>query len=981
MKTKIYGSASRFFRDTSLLLFVISSSSVLASSNFTANDTRYEVRYITESKRLPDDKYQSLLRESAAWKSFFATNPSWSVLFNEENQKPVMAYGEPIPVSGTTVQDKAMNFINTNLLTFKIPLPDLSLKSVTTHAEKFDYANFFQTYQGLKVLDSRMMIKMTKAGEVVYFKTDVFSDIHISTSASISEDAALNFAKNGFTETITNSYAEQGLKILPVPQYHKYEYHLVYEVYVEMYDDINKVPANYYTLVDANDGKILYRKNKVDHFAPGTQATVTVNGTVYPTNPYGNPLTQVLGLPHMKITSGTDYYTDAQGVASGVPTGNATLRMEGLWCDVMTGSTTPSMTSNISGNPTISFDANSTDRERSAYYHVNIIHDFMKSLPQLTNFTAMDSPMNTYVDVSGSCNAFYNGDVNFYAAGGGCNATSIINDVVYHEYGHGLNYDIYSYYSQTFSNGAMGEGYSDIWACSITNSPIIGEGFYTSTQDGIRRYDPPNRKVYPQDLVGEVHADGEIVAGAWWEVNLNMGNNLAFMTDLFIKTFPDGVTGPDGSEGTVFMDVLISALQADDTDNNICNGTPNSGAILPAFSAHGITLYSNISITHTPVLTANPSAIINITANVTATSSLCTLSGGTLYWRTSNFLPWNSSPMTYSSPTLSGTIPGQTAGTIVQYYFEVGGNITPAQANLTPGNIPYYIMIGFTPNASLHDDMGDAASFGNWNLISLGNSTGTWIIDIPVPSPAQVGNQVTAGGQYCAVTENAPSPSSSIGTADIDGGTTRIESPVFSLSGFTNPAITYYRSFSNNQGSNPGTDPWVVEISNDNGSTWIKVEHTYVPDLNWRRFAFKVLDYTTLTTQMMMRFTASDSTIASLPNNGQSISEAAMDEFQVWDGPLVATGINNSEIVSGIYLFPNPATDNFSVSFNIENAASITFSMTNVIGEVVWKKEYGMLGAGNHEYKMDTRELSAGMYQFHIRTNEETVVKKISVVR
>ncbi|MBI4931522.1 MAG: T9SS type A sorting domain-containing protein [Bacteroidetes bacterium] len=975
MKSKFY---------SSILLFSIGiSSAAFASSNFVANDTRYEVRYITDNKRVPDDSYQTLLRKSSAWKSFYDNNPSWSVLFNEENQKPVMAYGEPIPVSGATVQDKALNFINTQLLSFKLPLADLSLKSVTTNAEKFDYANFFQTYQGLKVLDSRVMIKMTKAGEVVYFKTDVFSGINISTSASITEDAALNFAKNGFTETITNSYAEQGLKILPVPQYRKYEYHLVYEVYVETYDDINKVPTKYYTLVDANDGKILYRKNKVDHFAPSTQATVTVNGTIYLTNPYGNPMTGVVGLPHLKIVSGGTTYTDAMGVATNVNTGNATLTLEGLYSNTMTGTTTPSMTSNITGNPTVSFDSNSNDRERSAYYHVNIVHDFMKSLPQLTTFTTEDIPINTYVDVSGSCNAFYNGAVNFYAAGGGCNATSIINDVVYHEYGHGLNYDIYSFYSQSFSNGAMGEGYSDVWGMSITNSPIIGEGFYTANQSGIRRYDPPNRKVYPQDIVGEVHADGEIIAGAWWEVNLNMGNNLAFMSDLFIKTFPAGPNGPDGAEGQVYMDVLIAALQADDNDGNICNGTPNSGAILPAFSAHGITLYTNITVTHTPVLTATPNTTINITANATASSSICTLSGGTLFWRTSNSLPWNSSPMTYSSPTLSGTIPGQSAGTIVQYYFEVGGIITPTGTDFSPGNIPYYIMVGFTPNASLYSDMGDGQDFGTWTPVSLGNSTGTWIIAAPVAS-GNVQPGTAQSGTNCAVTGNAGSASDPIGTADIDGGTTRIESPSFSLASFTNPAITYYRSYSDVGGSNPGNDPWVAEISNDNGTTWTKMEDTYYSDVNWRRFAFKVLDYTTFTAQMKVRFTASDSTIASLPSNGQSVSEAALDEFQVWDGPLSTTGINQSSVIGNQFtVYPNPSNGMFNVQCLMANGSTI--EIYNVLGEKVFTSTISPVGNNsngvNHEPLTINLDAPSGIYQLNIKTDEGTVTKKVSVVK
>jgi len=291
-------------------------------------------------------------------------------------------------------------------------------------------------------------------------------------------------------------------------------------------------------------------------------------------------------------------------------------------------------------------------------------------------------------------------------------------------------------------------------------------------------------------------------------------------------------------------------------------------------------------------------------------------------------------------------------------------------------------MVGFTPNTSLYSDMGDGQDFGTWNPVSLGNSTGTWIIAAPIASGnVQPGTQVTSGGTKCAVTGNATSASDPIGTADIDGGTTRLESPSFSLASFTNPAITYYRSYSDVGGSNPGNDPWVAELSNDNGTTWTKIEHTYVSDVDWRRFAFRVLDYMTFSGQMKMRFTASDSTLTSQPSNGQSVSEAALDEFQVWDGPTSTTGINSAEAISGIYLFPNPATESFSVSFTIENNNSTTLSMTNVIGEVVWSKNCGELSAGNHEFRIDTRQFASGIYQFRIKTNEGTVTKKISVVK
>ena len=65
------------------------------------------------------------------------------------------------------------------------------------------------------------------------------------------------------------------------------------------------------------------------------------------------------------------------------------------------------------------------------------------------------------------------------------------------------------------SNGGLNEGFADVWAISLTENPVLGYGWdLLDPTIFVRRYDQ-NRKVYPQDLVGEVHADGEIIAGAF----------------------------------------------------------------------------------------------------------------------------------------------------------------------------------------------------------------------------------------------------------------------------------------------------------------------------------------------------------------------------------------------------------------------------------------------------------------------------------
>ena len=48
--------------------------------------------------------------------------------------------------------------------------------------------------------------------------------------------------------------------------------------------------------------------------------------------------------------------------------------------------------------------------------------------------------MNAFVNINSTCNAYFDGDVNFYTAGSGCNNTARIADVNFHEWGHGFHY-------------------------------------------------------------------------------------------------------------------------------------------------------------------------------------------------------------------------------------------------------------------------------------------------------------------------------------------------------------------------------------------------------------------------------------------------------------------------------------------------------------------------------------------------------------
>lgn len=984
-----------------LFLALINASVLIAGGDVHYSHNRLVEKTYLDNKRVPDETYQAELREQYSWKKFLQDHGTWYVWFNEENQKPHRAYGSPIQVTANDPANAAISFINQHLGLFNIPVNELELKGVYS-TDKYHNVNFIQKKNGVEVFSSRFTVKMTHDFRVIMWGADVYTDIPISTTAAITPQQAVTYASQDITnETITGSTFNFNAKILPVPYHKNNNYKLVYEVNVKTIDDDN-IPADYYTLVDANTGEVYYRSNKVKHIEgdkkkmPGTIAEVESKADVHLTHQY-NPQTNEL-LPNLEFQIGpTIFNTDINGFLNTGLNGpqTATFRLEGLWSDVATGGVTPSFSTTLNGGlNNISFNTNANVKERSAYYHVNVVHDHCKAL--IPSFTGMDFSLPTNIDVTGTCNAFYNGtSINFLSPGGGCTSFATVADVVYHEYGHGINDNFYNAGGQSFINGAMNEGYADVWAFSITESAVLGFGTDDiNVNEFIRRYDE-NRKVYPTHIVGEVHADGEIIAGAWWDTYLNLGSNMTQTMQLFVEAFPGyQATNPDGDEGQAFTEVLLDVLLADDTDADITNGTPNGLAIVDAFALHGITLISNATLAHSANGAALSNTGININANLSLTFPWTNyLNGVNCYYRVNNSMTWNTVPMTAVGMNYSCVIPAQTAGTIVAYYLgasDINGQMSavkPFAAHIAKPNIPYFILVGY--DLELSHDLDVNSDLGNFQNGVAGdnNTTGTWEEATPIGSFATVGDtstcvepfyQHTPGGDICFVTGLAPAPSSALGTNDVDGGKTTLMSPNINLTTYDNPAVSYYRWYINNPatGANPNADWWHVQVSDNGGSSWTFVENTKVSDKSWRRFAFRVDDYVNITSQFRIRFVVSDSTHLGQNLDGGSLIEAGVDDIEIWSEET--NSIDEISGINSLALYPNPASDQVTVEFNLENAGSIRIELMDVSGRLVQTMPVNA-SSGEQRVKIDVAALASGMYQLRMVTTTGSATRSISV--
>ncbi len=173
----------------------------------------------------------------------------------------------------------------------------------------------------------------------------------------------------------------------------------------------------------------------------------------------------------------------------------------------------------------------------------------------------------------------------------------------------------------------------------------------------------------------------------------------------------------------------------------------------------------------------------------------------------------------------------------------------------------------------------DIESDQGWSVGAAADdaTTGVWTRVNPVGTSAQPEDDHTASGTVCWVTGQG-SVGGGLGDNDVDGGQTTLTTPTLMLSGSGSAEISYWRWYSNDQGGSPNADVFVVDISDNGGSSWTNVE-TVGPSGEgtgggWVQHTFLVEDFVSLTDQVVLRFIASD-------EGSGSIVEAGVDDFAV----------------------------------------------------------------------------------------------------
>lgn len=97
--------------------------------------------------------------------------------------------------------------------------------------------------------------------------------------------------------------------------------------------------------------------------------------------------------------------------------------------------------------------------------------------------------------------------------------------------------------------------------------------------------------------------------------------------------------------------------------------------------------------------------------------------------------------------------------------------------------------------------------------------------------------------------------------------------------------------------------------------------------------------------------------------------------------PLIITGVAEIKNTSVLSVYPNPASTNTTISYNIGKDAIIELSVLDLIGNKVAAIDAGRKQAGNHQSGWNTESLSEGMYLIQLRSGENVLTQKFIITR
>ncbi|GII32339.1 M36 family metallopeptidase [Planotetraspora mira] len=223
------------------------------------------------------------------------------------------------------------------------------------------------------------------------------------------------------------------------------------------------------------------------------------------------------------------------------------------------------------------------------YYWVTTAQQYIQSL----GFGSRLRPVNQRrielrINQYGGDNSFFRDDKANITLGKGGVDDGEDGEVIVHEYGHSVQDGQVTGFGTTLESGSIGEAFGDYLAVAVTSwkagtptktpEACVADWDSVSYTSGVphclRRLD--GTKHYPEDVVGEVHADGEIWSSALYEIRTKLGDRSASTIIIDAQfDFTKDITFHAAAEATV------AAAQRH-------GGATAAGVVRAAFTSRGL---------------------------------------------------------------------------------------------------------------------------------------------------------------------------------------------------------------------------------------------------------------------------------------------------------------------------------------------------------------------------------------------------------
>lgn len=801
-----------------------------------------------------------------------------------ENDRGIPRYVEgqlaAQPAAKGTEITAVMAFFEANRGAYKMnrPSEELAVRRISRDDLGMTHVRLRQVYKNIPVIGADLIAHFTAAGELKTVNGNYYPEINLEVNPSIDAARAVETA-----EADLRSFFGAGAPQTPELVVFPWEDAIYLAWRIFLLSDTPMGRWEYF--IDAATGGVVFKANRIMNANDiGTGYGVMGDARDHIDTDYNGSLYQMIDKTRQAANN-------PHGHNGQMPSSN----------DIRTNIATTSLPGSLATDADNVWDVASTQRPAvDGQVYTGLVYDWWLTQFSRNGYNGSGASMLTVVNYSGEGdnNAYWDGSrIVIWSWSSGWRSLAGCPDVIAHEWGHAVTEYTSDLVYQS-EPGALNESFSDMmgaafeWAYPDYDTPDwdMGENGRTTgvpfrSMSNPHTYSDPDyygtSDPYWVDVEGCTPSYYNDYCGV--HTNSGVGNKWFFLlsdggTHHGVTVAGIGVAdaikiayranAEYWTSGTEYADAALATISAaNDLDptgawatqaslawNAVGVATPGPDLIfsypggIPSFLAPGVDGTIEVVITGSMggvVVAGSPKIHYSLNGGTYASSTM--------------------TPLT--SSRFRATLPAAACLDRYDFYFSADEAITGTHYDHDSTDA-YFAMVaeGMTTvfTDSFNTDKG-------WT-VSGDASTGHWQRGIPAGGGDR-GDPPTDfdGSGYCYVTGNT------YGDSDIDGGTTYLTSPAFDLSDGS-ALVHYARWYSNDYGASPNTDTMKVYISNNNGSTWTLVERVGPVEEasgNWYEHTFWTGDFVAPTSQMKLRFEASDL-------GDGSVVEAGIDDVRIY---------------------------------------------------------------------------------------------------